>query len=359
MTNTNNIITIKSFWSSGGSAVNDLLLEFDNITGFRQQEITLIETIDGIMDLDYRFNKNRANILTGMQISKFAKLVDHISQHGQYSWPYDSEKLFRGYFKQRSYEFIKNISLKEVDAYLEFIYHIYADKDFQNKYRKTPYKKYKRAKKRAKLFPWLFKCNPPSHYYPREKYFLPSDSLTFNKELGRYLNDLFQYLLNKHSSSVVLDQMLNIDTFLQYKNTINDLKYIIVDRDPRDIYILNREKLQSLVIPSNVDDFIIWFESTRAALTPEVKSLCLHMNFEDLIYNYDEQIQKVMNYLEINDETHVRPKKFLNPQTSIKNTQLFNRTNKYSEDIKRIEKLLPQYLYNFPYAINTELKNIF
>ena len=77
-------------------------MEFKGIFGIRQQEITFIETMDGVMDLEYRFKNNRTNIGIGMQIERFRKLVDYLSKYGQYSLPYDASEFFNGYFKKRS-----------------------------------------------------------------------------------------------------------------------------------------------------------------------------------------------------------------------------------------------------------------
>lgn len=360
----NKIITLKGFWSTGGSAVNDFLLEFSNIFGVKQQEITLFETTDGLMDLEYRFQNNKSNIFTGMQMEKFRRLVDYLSVYGQYSLAYDDPRFFDGYFKKRSYEFLDKISLEEREAALEIDWHMIKDKHFNLKYKRLPIWRYRIASKLAKLIPFMFasKLKPLSHYFPRTHYYIPADKETFDNELQRYVNDLFSYLSNRDDvkrKHLLLDQMFNIDSFLKYKDRIPNLKYIIVDRDPRDIYLLQREKLKSLVVPLDAEGFISWFKSGRAGLNDELKKQCLYVRFENLIYDYDNEMKRIMDFLELDEKDHVNPKEHLNPDVSIKNTQMFKKTDKYKEDIAKIEEALPEYLYDFPYFKDDNLEGIF
>jgi len=360
-----NIITIKSFWSSGGSAVNDFLLEFDNISAVKQQEITLFETIDGLMDLEYRFRTNRTNIPKGVQVSKFAKLVDYLSRYGQYSYAYDSKDFFGGYFRGRSEKFIKNITLEKKTASLELEWHLkHQDADFHEKYKVKPFRDFEKARRLAEGCPEVYakKLKPISHYFPREDYYIPAGEECFEPEVIAYVNDLFTFLLNREGTRgkhLVLDQMLNIDSYNIYKDRIKNLKYIIVDRDPRDVYILHREKLRSLVVPDNVEHFIIWFRSMRAGLTDELKKQILYVRFEDLIYQYDSESQRIMDYLGLDKKNHITPRTILNPAVSKNNTQTFKNLENYREEFRKIEEALPEYLYDFPCDSVSDITNIF
>ena len=77
--------------------------------------------------------------------------------------------------------------------------------------------------------------------------------------------------------------------------------------------------------------------------------------FEELIYNYDEEIGKITKFLGFTKKDHINKKSRFNPDISIKNTQLF-RKEEYNEETKIIEKELKKYLYDFPYEINNDVK---
>lgn len=82
----------------------------------------------------------------------------------------------------------------------------------------------------------------------------------------------------------------------------------------------------------------------------------LRVKFEDLIYNYDDEVRKISKFLGFKDSEHINKKTRFIPEVSIKNTQLF-RKKEYQEESEIIEKKLAKYLYNFPYSVNNDVKN--
>ena len=85
-------------------------------------------------------------------------------------------------------------------------------------------------------------------------------------------------------------------------------------------------------------------------------SKVLRVKFEDLIYKYDDTLNIIINHLGFNKEDHINRKSRFNPELSIKNTQLCNNII-YKDEIKIIEKELKEYLYDFPYSLENEVKN--
>ena len=82
----------------------------------------------------------------------------------------------------------------------------------------------------------------------------------------------------------------------------------------------------------------------------------MRVRFEDLIYDYDKKVSEIANFLGFKDSDHINKKSRFNPDISIKNTQLF-RKNDYKDEIKIIEEKLSNYLYDFPYEINNDVKD--
>ena len=81
----------------------------------------------------------------------------------------------------------------------------------------------------------------------------------------------------------------------------------------------------------------------------------LRIRFEDLIYNYDDEVKRITKFLGFTGKDHINKKSRFDPDISIKNTQLF-RKKEYQEESKIIERELEKYLYNFPYEINNDVK---
>lgn len=65
-----------------------------------------------------------------------------------------------------------------------------------------------------------------------------------------------------------------------------------------------------------------------------------------------------MSILSLTDEKHINKHKLFNPKTSINNTQLFNAIPNYDET-NYIEHELKEYLYNFPFRVNSSVNNVF
>ena len=141
-----------------------------------------------------------------------------------------------------------------------------------------------------------------------------------------------------------------------------DPKCIIVSRDPRDTYLLLK-KVQSFNARwfphDDVDSFIEYYKLLHKDLHKlKEKDNILLLRFEDLIYNYEESVSQIESFIG-NLLHHSNPKKYFNPEISKNNTQLFELYTNYSEDIKKIEKELFSYLYDFSDKGSISHENIF
>lgn len=132
----------------------------------------------------------------------------------------------------------------------------------------------------------------------------------------------------------------------------DDFRLIIVDRDPRDVYIIlkyNSDKsLDKPLLPvDNVEDYVSFWKKLRARVKPINDERVINVRFEDLIYKYDETVAFLEKRCSLKPEEHVRKGQVLRTERSIQNTQLFRLDNKWDEEIAYIEKELPEYLYDF------------
>jgi len=74
-----------------------------------------------------------------------------------------------------------------------------------------------------------------------------------------------------------------------------------VDRDPRDLFLLEKEVWHGTVVPKNVDEFCIWYSTTRAHRQYEQddSERILRIQFEDMIFKYDEMRDTILDFVEI------------------------------------------------------------
>ena len=74
------------------------------------------------------------------------------------------------------------------------------------------------------------------------------------------------------------------------------------------------------------------------------------IQFEDLIYRYDETTADLCNFLGLNEKDHKFSKQHLDPSKSIKNTQLWKRYD-IGSNLEFIEHELAEYLYDYDAAL--------
>ena len=124
-------------------------------------------------------------------------------------------------------------------------------------------------------------------------------------------------------------------------------KAILVDRDPRDLYILAKcyLKIQGSCIPTDdVQKFVEYWRLIRENCTVDDSNI-LHISFEDLIFNYGVISDRIKHFLGI--ENSCNNNTFFDPNVSINNTRLFLSHSELSKDIEYICKELSQFLYPF------------
>ena len=70
----------------------------------------------------------------------------------------------------------------------------------------------------------------------------------------------------------------------------------------------------------------------------------MYVNYEDLIFNYEQTVQELLSKLDVDPELHTKKKQYFDPAKSAKNVGIWKRM-KDSKEIKLIEKELKDYLY--------------
>ena len=171
--------------------------------------------------------------------------------------------------------------------------------------------------------------------------------LTYTKE---YIDELLTIANKEHKPYLMVDQIVppsNIQRFVRY---FKDIKVIVVDRDPRDLYILAKYVWKDPVVPcESVDLFCKWFAYIREHRKTETydPKYAILVQFEDLIYKYDETTTRIMDWLGLTKEQHVSPKSGFDPAKSIKNTKLWISHPEYQKEAEEIARKLPEYLYKY------------
>jgi hypothetical protein len=169
-------------------------------------------------------------------------------------------------------------------------------------------------------------------------------------ELNEFLNktqNLFHELLlsNNNKKDIIIDQGGTIWNPISTTKYYINPKIIIVNRDPRDIFSEFKEKTASSFPGNDVEIFCHWFKNIKNKINKKeyTYSNLLIVNFEDLIFDNENCTKIISNFTNVNLDNS---KKNFNFDRSKKNILRY-RNNLKNFEIKKIEDLLSEYLYNF------------
>ena len=327
-------LTCASFHGTGSSAVTDFFSEFDNIVSLNDSEYRLAWDPDGISDLEFNIVQN--NIRTNMPYA-IDRFIAFTKMLGSLRW----YRIFGDGFQRATKQYLSDIT--ELKA------HSYWHRNRIDKGR-------------------LFYAMDRGYSFFRKKltggkegsrsllagrkiaYFSAVSEEEFLEATRRYMDTLFGGV-SKGAQILMVDQLVPPTQTGRIVRYFNDIKAIVVDRDPRDVFLFDKTRWKSHKIPTETaEDYVKWFLITRKYSSPENedKSRILRIRFEDMIYHYEETAKKLMDFVGVEEKNHVRRRTRFNPDISIKNTQMQYRVKGYEKEIRYIEEHLKDYLYPFP-----------
>lgn len=316
---------------TGSGAVDDLFRECDNVyQGKYEAEFRLLHDPDGISDLEYFLVENPNRLSSSLAIKRFLR------------------------YTNQSYRMTRHIIGKEwfsiVDKFVDNIIQIeHSGYNNGDKYFFTTFQKTVDFLCRGvnKILPKPLKMPKDSLLVPYTKtYYSKLTEEEFLNKVNIFIEELCQCINKEGKEYVVLDQFVSSSNPSRCLRYANDLKVIIVDRDPRDLYI-NRISKRDRILPSNPMDFAKYYRKIREFVGDVDDTNVLRINLEDMIYNYDDSIRRIFDFVKMDSSHHVTPKKYFNPDVSITGTQTWKSHPEYAEAVKIIEQELPDFLYPY------------
>ena len=289
------IIDVSGYSYSGKGAVIDILRDFPSLEVHKKEfEFLLVRISDGLLDLRSTLINNPSEIRNDMAIKRFIELIKNLTAQptsiirpGSIFTPpgQDYEKIFPNFY---------NHSMDFVNSICSITYEYWP-------------------------FPSLYKSNVSS-FHEKIKKLLTRKDLTkkfsvyetkeeFDSLMSNYLRKILYSNLFHEKNKVVTSNMLEVYSPVDFFNAIQPCKLIIVDRDPRAIYVSipgNRNKLNDI---NHANEFITKFKYQRSKKflkNLEHKNI-LVLNFEDIFIDFENFISKISIFL---DES--MPSKFNN-----------------------------------------------
>ena len=332
------VVTCVSYHGTGSSAITDLLSEFACIHNMSNYEFRFAHDIDGIANLEYHLvdNFNRHN--SGHALKRYKWLVDY---YGDHLFVKRYEPFFHGLWKEISYRYIEALTDFKFNGSWQYDY--YDRGPLFSFIFKFPQRVMSRTIWRGqpdKTIDMLSKevtycCHLPN----REKF------LQLTRE---YTNSLFKAANQKLKPFLMIDQVLPSSNIAWHMRYFEDICAIIVDRDPRDLFVLAKYYWNDPVVPKDVKTFCKWFKYVRYHQAQEINNdRVKFVHFEDLVYQYEDTKNQIASWLHLPISEQTRKFSCFNPEISFKNTKVWTRCNNALDEIVVIEKELPEYLYPF------------
>ncbi len=351
------IVDVTGFGWSGSGAVHDLLREYDDVqfAAFHYDwEFTLLWMVDGISDLEYKICSKHSRFFdSNAAIKRFVVLTEALEKEPALHY----DEIFKGSFSKECKQYVND--LIQVSFY---------GNTFHEAINKT--RKDRLISKYNHLLRKVLGNHLILNYLKRDlsrtlvvseskALFLSYNVDNFIERTHQLMNKLLSFVRKNNDKPLITDQLFPPDCpSLFFKYISESAKCIIVRRDPRDTYLLAKERYQnSIPIPvDRVEDFILFYKKTIEETMLADDQQILNIRFEDLIYDYENAKALIESFIGIS--VHSSPRKFFNPAVSVNNTQLFKKYHGYEEDMLKIEEALPNSLYPFDkYKVVSSISN--
>lgn len=353
-------IAVTGYFGSGSSAVIDLLCEFDcNSTGLPANvgafEHTTLYHPGGLFDLEDKLLLGNDIHRSDEAIRTFLREMMRLNNNN-FGWFGSFKRLFGDKF-----EIIVNTFIQELHPF-----NIRAR--YYGQYETVTFSLKKLLLQIAAniilgkhIYVWgrQYKFNPKNKQmisaFPSDKEFYTAGKKFVNSYMNLFKED--------GRENTIFDRLILCHNANRVPRYFDDrFRLIVLNRDVRDVFIFNKylwpEINAGSMYPTDVTEFIEYWKRLKAVEKKITDKRILEVNFEDLVYKYDETVDKIKKHCNLYGKKWDQFKYF-DPQKSIKNTQVFRIRNEWQREIELIEKELPEFLYSFPYENTTSVNEMF
>ena len=339
-------IDISGYGASGKTALINMLQEFDEryYVPHHSFEFGLLRIQGGLVNLFQDLVSNWSPSRSDTAIKNFDKLTRKMAYNPNwynivgrfFSTGMRYNHYFNGLFLQETQKYIEKL--------IEFKYKGLSPYPFQN----IPLLRYSVKKILSKIF-------GRNDYFSEVMLLSINDEDCFYQYTRDYLNNLFALVAGPSTQVFALYNTCEPYNPLQSLNFFHAIKQIIVDRDPRDLYLSTKQVDQFVGIDhqgfsasDDLESFVYRYRKLRESsnINLEASDKVLRVCFEDLVLRYDEICNKIYRFLGEDSSVHVNKKKYFNPDVSVKGVGMWKSTNKKNE-IAYISQHLSKYCRDY------------
>lgn len=350
-------IAITGYYGTGSSAVVDLLAEYEGCSecGLHSYEHIPLYIPDGLFDLEHKLILGNDLHRSDEAIKAFRNAMYALNDN-YYGWFGSYKYHFGDAFKELVDRFLNKIVQYRYNG--EWYYY-YEDNHFSpKKFIKDCIKTIVPGKQVVGAFGKVSEI--PEEQAMELSFVSENEFYTYARE---FVKDYFAMINQQKTQNLIIDHLVfphhsyKIDKYFD-----EDFRLIIVDRDARDLYTLCKHVWPRMNIfapyPSEKKAFVELWNRIRAAERPCDSKYVLRVHFEDLIYEYDQTVARIEQFVGLKPEQHIAPKTRFDPTRSINNTQNFRIRPEWTEDVADFSELTKD-IYDFPYERVADINDTF
>lgn len=338
----NKIIVPTGYMGSGSSAITDLLSEIDGYDAdYGSFEYVFLHCPNGVFDLENKLLMGNNALRSDEALRTFRATMKQLFDK-KYWWVGHYKDILSPRFMEYTEEYIQSLV-----QYRPAFYWYWQENADGRMILKLIFKRLTElvTLKKVQLPKPLVYKNMAVSYVSAEEFY---------EKTQAYLNRLWDELgISKRN--LILDQLLLPFDLHRAEHYFapGQMEAFVVDRDPRDMFIINKyiwaKKGGTVPYPTDAHEFCKCYRRLRqmekAASYPGIHRL----HFEDLVYDYDNTVEKIYGILGVEAAAHKKKQTALDPARSIENTQLFCAKPEFAQEGDIIARELTEYLYPFPY----------
>ena len=330
------IIGACGYGGTGSSAVKDYIKEFRNVQTLDRAESQFAFKVDGLQDLHYHLCERNSRELNGdIAIKRFREAalyakVPFVKKTYLNSKQYvrDTEDFLQS-LVQTEYCGLENFDYENVSKWHAILVLAFK-KIIIKQYERITGKLYKGWPMRT-----ISVCIDPDEFYEKAR---------------SYMRKLIINGGGDYSKIILLDQPFEGNAPEQSFPFYDDPYAIVVDRDPRDLYMASSYQWpDGMFMPRrDVKAFVHYYRNQRKNVNVHgSNNRILRVSLESMIFDYEITTARIKDFLGFSESDHIYPKKYFEPKRSIKGSQIYKKIPGHEEEIYYIEKELKEYLFDF------------
>lgn len=330
-----NKIIVASYMGSGSSAATDLLREFEGVACPNgSYEYVFLHCPNGVFDLEDKLLLGNNVIRSDEALRAFRAAMAELNENGHW-W-------FANYREKLSPSF-----MGEVDAFIDTLVcctyeGFWYDHEKVSRLRKRIARLAGRVGLSKKRWEHTF-GDKMTVSFPSPDLFYGSAATFVDRVLG-------DVLPVQGCRSILLDQLFlphNLNRLPRYFP--EDAKAVVVQRDPRDVFVMNKyvwkERGCPVPLPYDVETFCRYYRAMRQSVPAWDEAHVVQVWFEDLVLNYASTAKQLSSFFGSWMGAHERPRTWFDPMRSRANVGVFLRSDAYGDESRYIESHLTEYLY--------------